>query len=267
MANLVLTRPIGQSMRLAELLLEQVPGAHLIHLPLLSIIPNESPADTHQLQTLVDAADLAIFVSPNAIECGMRLLQTSWPKSVPIAVVGGGSAEALERRGITADQGYQVFFPKNPEHWDSEGLWRELNQGQVIWQGKNILFLRGSGGREWLSEQFLSQGARTTQFETYRRIPLSKEATAWQSLKQVDANQSACLLTSSEAVHYLAEYLKQQDQLDWGEDWLNFAKIICSHPKIAQTAKNEGFKKVELCSPGDDNLVLASQNWFNSLTS
>lgn len=266
MANLVLTRPIGQSMRLAELLLARVPGVNLIHLPLLSIIPNESQADTHQLQTLVDAADLAIFVSPNAIECGMRLLQKSWPQSVPIAVVGGGSAEALERRGITADHGYQVFFPKNPENWDSEGLWRELNQAQSIWQGKNILFLRGSGGREWLSEQFLSHGAHTTQFETYRRIPLSKEAPAWQILKKADANQSACLLTSSEAVHYFAEYLNQQDQLDWSGSWFNFAKMICSHPKIAETAKNEGFKRVELCSPGDDNLVSASQNWFNSLT-
>ena len=66
MANLVLTRPIGQSMRLAELLSERVPRLHLIHLPLLAIIPNEHVADTQQLQKLVQETDLAVFVSPNA---------------------------------------------------------------------------------------------------------------------------------------------------------------------------------------------------------
>jgi len=263
-ANLVLTRPIGQSMRLAELLGQHVPNAHLIHLPLLSIIPNENPVDTQKLQKLVNATDLAIFVSPNAIECGMRLLHQAWPKSIPIAVVGGGSAEALERRGITLANGYQVDYPKNPESWDSEGLWRELNGVQRNWQGKHILFLRGAGGREWLAEQFLFHGAQITQFETYRRLPLSKEAAAWESLKKVDAHQSACLLTSSEAVHYFALHLKEQPE--WGSAWLNLAKIICSHPRIAQTAKDEGFKMVELCGSGDDNLVFASQNWFNNLT-
>lgn len=264
MANLVLTRPIGQSMRLAELLSERVPRLHLIHLPLLAIIPNEHVADTQQLQKLVQETDLAVFVSPNAIECGMRLLQTNWPQSVPIAVVGGGSVEALERRGMTAAHGYQVCFPKDPTHWDSEGLWDELNKTECNWQDKHILFLRGTGGREWLSEQFLSRGARITQFETYRRIPLPKEAAAWQALRKVDASQSACLLTSSEAVNHFAAYLREH--ADWGIHWFNFAKMICSHPRIAETAKKEGFKKVELCSPGDDNLVFASQNWFNSLT-
>ncbi len=252
-------------MRLAELLGQQVPGLQLIHLPLLSIIPNEHLADTQKLQKLVEEADLAIFVSPNAIECGMRLLQKNWPKSVPIAVVGGGSAEALNRRGMTAEHGYQIYFPKDPEHWDSEGLWHELHQTKNDWQDKHILFLRGAGGREWLSEQFIAHGARITQFETYRRVPLSKEAVAWQTLKKADASQSACLLTSSEAVHYFAVYLKEQS--DWGGAWFSLAKMICSHPRIAETAKNEGFEKVELCSPGDDNLVFASQNWFNSLTS
>lgn len=263
MANLVLTRPTGQSMRLAELLGQRIPGLHLIHLPLLSIVPNEKSEDSQKLQKLVEQTDLAIFVSPNAIECGMRLLKTAWPKSVAIAVVGGGSAEALDRREITLANGYQVYFPKNPANWDSEGLWSELNQVESDWRGKKILFLRGTGGREWLSEQFVSHGAQITQFETYRRVPLSKEAAAWQSLKKVSPGQSACLLTSSEAVHHLAHYLKEQK--DWGGDWLTLAKIICSHPRIVETAKSEGFKKVELCSPGDDNLVFASQNWFNSL--
>ena len=263
MANLVLTRPVGQSMRLAELLGQRVPDLHLIHLPLLSIVPNEKSEDSQKLQKLVEQTDLAIFVSPNAIECGMRLLKTAWPKSVAIAVVGGGSAEALDRREIAIANGYHVYFPKNPANWDSEGLWSELNQVESDWRGKKILFLRGTGGREWLSEQFVSHGAQITQFETYRRVPLSKEAAAWQSLKKVSPRQSACLLTSSEAVHHLAHYLKEQK--DWGGDWLTLAKIICSHPRIVETAKSEGFKKVELCSPGDDNLVFASQNWFNSL--
>ena len=101
MAQIVLTRPLGQSMRLGELLSQQLPELKQIHLPLLSIVPNENPQDAKRLKDLLPSIQLAVFVSPNAIECTMRLLQADWPVTVPIAVVGGGSVEALERRGIT----------------------------------------------------------------------------------------------------------------------------------------------------------------------
>ena len=263
MAQIVLTRPLGQSMRLGELLSQQLPELKQIHLPLLSIVPNENPQDAKRLKDLLPSIQLAVFVSPNAIECTMRLLQADWPTTVPIAVVGGGSVEALERRGITLANGYQIYYPEEPENWDSEGLWAELQKASKSWAGQHILFLKGAGGRAWLSEQFLRSGAQIHHLETYRRVPLSKDAPIWQTLKNTEARNSACLITSSEGLRYLADVLK--DSQPWGQEWLNLATMICSHPRIAQTAEELGFKKVECCHAGDNQLVLASQRWIQQL--
>jgi uroporphyrinogen-III synthase len=262
MANLVITRPIGQSMGLLKLLSQQMPQLHLMHLPLLSIVPNENELEGKRLRDLVESVDLAIFVSPNAIECGMRLLAKDWPIRLPLAVVGGGSAETLKHRGITAEHGYTVYCPKDPKNWDSEGLWAELNQLPQDWKSKKILFVKGAGGREWLAEHFLDAGAQIYSVNTYRRIPLSKDSPVWADLKDMEAAHSACLMTSSESVRCFSEFL---DGVVWGAFWKNEATMICSHERILETSKQEGFKKVELCSAGDNNLALASENWFNTL--
>jgi len=163
MPTIVLTRPLGQSLRLGELLHRKFPMLEQIQLPLLSIVPNENPVDAKRLKELLLTTDLAVFVSPNAIECSMRLLQEEWPKNIPVAVVGGGSLETLSHHGITAQHDYTIYSPSNPSEWDSEGLWKILNQSQASWAGKKILFLKGMGGRAWLGEQFLLQGLKYTQ--------------------------------------------------------------------------------------------------------
>jgi uroporphyrinogen-III synthase len=242
---------------------EQLPELDQIQLPLLSIVPNQDPAEGVKLKEIMRLADLAIFVSPNAIECGMRLLDSAWPKSIPIAVVGGGSAEALERRGITTEQGYQIYYPKNPEQWDSEGLWNELNLSKATWINKNILFLKGSGGREWLGQQFLNQGAKIHQVMTYRRVPLNTEAPIWQTLSQKSPNETGFFISSSEALNHLSAVLKQSSL--WEPSWFDSASVICSHERIAQAAQDAGFKQVECCLPGNKYALVAVQDWLKSL--
>jgi uroporphyrinogen-III synthase len=225
-----------------------------IQLPLLSIVPNENPADAKRLKELLPATDLAVFVSPNAVECSMRMLQTEWPKNLPIAVVGGGSLEALSHHGITAQHGYTIYAPSNPSEWDSEGLWKILNQAQTSWAGKKILFLKGIGGRAWLGEQFLLQGAEIHSVATYKRMPLPDDASAWLELKNARPSDSMCVLTSSEAARHFAQYLKENTS--WAGSWLNEAMMLCTHERIAQVCRELGFKNVDWCAPGDDHLLV-----------
>lgn len=262
MPYLVITRPLGQTMKLGEMLRTHLPQIDQIHLPLLSIIPNIDPVEAKRLRELLAIADLAIFVSPNAIECAMRLLDQAWPKNVPVGVVGGGSLEVLGRHGVTLAEGYQVIAPGDPDRWDSEGLWDELGKTGINWSGKNILFLKGIGGRPWLGEQFLHAGAKIHSIQTYRRVPLDKEAAAWKPLQNVEPREAACLMTSSEALRHFAQVIQS---FPWGRIWFEFATIICSHPRISDAALELGFKQVENCLPGDDNLVKASSKWFSEL--
>lgn len=264
MPCLVITRPLGQTMKLGEMLRARLPQIDQIHLPLLSIIPNIDPSEAKRFKELLKIADLAIFVSPNAIECAMRLLGEAWPKHVPVGVVGGGSLDVLGRHGVTAEEGYQVIAPGNPDRWDSEGLWDELGKTSRDWSGKDILFLKGVGGRPWLGEQFLHAGARIHTIQTYRRVPLDKDAPAWNPLKEVDPRNAACLMTSSEALRHFAKVIQA---FSWGGAWFESAQIICSHPRISGAAFELGFKRVENCLPGDDNLIKASSKWYQGLQS
>ncbi len=260
MPAIILTRPIGQSHRLSELLSERAPQLLQVQLPLLSIVPSEDPQELARLKKLIQEVDLVVFVSPNAIECGLRAWGAQWSTRLPVAVVGGGSLETLSNHGISHSQGYQIIYPKNPAEWDSEGLWASLNQWQTDWKNKKILFVKGSGGREWLGEQFLLQGAEIYAVCTYRRLPLPGSAPAWQSLKQLSPGETACVLTSSEALQHFAQTLHQDST--FSSDWFNLATMICSHPRIAQVAHDAGFKQVELCEAGDENIVRASQAWL-----
>ncbi|MEN9341254.1 MAG: hypothetical protein RJA32_874 [Pseudomonadota bacterium] len=233
-----------------------------IQLPLLSIVPNENPVDAKRLKELLLASDLAVFVSPNAVECSMRLLQSEWPKTIPIAVVGGGSLEALSHHGITVEAGYTIYAPSNPSEWDSEGLWKVLNQAQKSWAGKSILFLKGIGGRAWLGEQFLLQGAEIHSVSTYKRVPLASDSPAWLGLKKALPSDSLCVLTSSEAVRHFAQFLKENSS--WAESWLNEAMMLCTHERIAQVCNELGFKNIDWCAPGDDQLLVKIHQWHSN---
>jgi uroporphyrinogen-III synthase len=233
-----------------------------IQLPLLSIVPNENPVDAKRLKELLPASDLAVFVSPNAVECSMRLLQSEWPKTIPIAVVGGGSLEALSHHGITVEAGYTIYAPSNPSEWDSEGLWKVLNQAQKSWAGKSILFLKGISGRAWLGEQFLLQGAEIHSVSTYKRVPLASDSPAWLGLKKALPSDSLCVLTSSEAVRHFAQFLKENSS--WAESWLNEAMMLCTHERIAQVCNELGFKNIDWCAPGDDQLLVKIHQWHSN---
>lgn len=265
MAHIVLTRPTGQSMRLAEMLNQRLPELKQIQLPLLSIVPNEDPKDAKRLKDLLPQIDLAIFVSPNAVECTMRMLKTEWPKELAIGVVGGGSLLALKNHGITVDAGYQIHAPSNAAEWDSEGLWKVLNESKPLdfWKNKKVLFLKGLGGRAWLSEQMLMQGADIYPVETYRRVPLESNSNLWQALEQTPASESLCILTSSEAVQYFSEALEAHTP--WGLDWKTKATLLCSHPRILETARQLGFKQVNACMAGDEHLLIEIERWWNRL--
>ena len=260
MPNIVLTRPLGQSLRLGELLHRKFPMLEQIQLPLLSIVPNENPVDAKRLKELLLTTDLAVFVSPNAIECSMRLLQEEWPKNIPVAVVGGGSLETLSHHGITAQHDYTIYSPSNPSEWDSEGLWKILNQSQASWAGKKILFLKGMGGRAWLGEQFLLQGAEIHSVLTYKRVPLADDSPAWLGLKKSIPSDSICLMTSSEAARHFAQFLKENSS--WAMSWLNEAMMLCTHERITQVCTELGFKNIDQCAPGDDQLLVKIDQWY-----
>lgn len=269
MANhpaIIVTRPSGQARRLMELIQEgsktHAIKVNVIGLPLLTIVPKtDSKIDAHWTSAL-SQAKLIIFVSPNAIECAMRLIADAgmiWgdlvnPKAL-IGVVGASSRDALVRHGV---ESHTIVIPASVSQSDSEGLWQILQARVQSWQSLPVVIFKGDGGRESLIDHLQAAGASVEALAIYTRIPLDASSNQWQQLDGLDAQQTLWLLSSSEAVRHLGEMAQTQTSLQP----LIQGGALCSHPHIAKTAKEIGFTQVSLSDPGDESIANAALAWL-----
>ena len=81
--TIIVTRPSGQARQLIEVLTKAIEASgvgkrslpEILSLPLLTIVPRSDEHLADHIATTLSDADFAIFVSPNAIESVMRLLE------------------------------------------------------------------------------------------------------------------------------------------------------------------------------------------------
>ena len=268
--SIIVTRPTGQARQLIEVLTHAIEASgvgkrslpEILSLPLLTIVPKTDEHLADHITTAIGDADLAIFVSPNAIESVMRLLKRDWQdlskRVIPIGVMGGSSHLALKNHGIgLEDQPTPIIIPQNNENWDSEGLWKELQSLRWNWQGKKVVIFKGEGGRDWLADALQKAGATVAAISTYARVPLDVDNPAWHLVREMDLSKSLWLLTSSEAVRYLGEVMKDQFTQN-----LNVASALCPHHNIADAAEMIGFGEVFTSEPGDEALIKSTLAWL-----
>lgn len=159
--GVLITRPAHQAEHLAQLV--EAAGGVAVRFPTIDIVP---PDDPSPLLTVLDHLadyDLAIFISPNAVEQTfgwLRAAKREWPKRLPIACVGRATAAAVEEQGLTATT--------PTERFDSESL-LGLSLLQNVAEKKVVIF-RGEGGRELLGNTLKLRGATVTYAECYRRL-------------------------------------------------------------------------------------------------
>ena len=268
--TIVVTRTSGQARQLIEVLTSSIEQSgvakrslpEIVSLPLLTIVPKADHSLADHIATTLKDADLAIFVSPNAIECVMRLLERDWQdfskKIIPIGVMGGSSKLALQNHGIGQEKNpTPVLIPKNNEQWDSEGLWQELQSLGWDFKNKKIVIFKGEGGREWLADTLLNAGATVEAISVYTRVPLDLANPAWHTIREMDFSKSLWLLTSSEAVRYLGQVVKDQFL-----EGLQTASALCPHHNITEAAQAIGFGEVFTTESGDEALIKASLAWL-----
>ena len=160
-----LTRPVGTPSALPQRL-EQL-GARVLQAPLLDILPlaEDDPALQVALRRAQQLRQYRhiIFVSGNAVRCGMDLLSRYWPE-VPTGLrwyaIGKSTADQLARFGVA------VQHPPGPQ-MDTEALLLLPGLQSVV--GDRVLIVRGVGGRESLAQALRARGAEVDYLETYQR--------------------------------------------------------------------------------------------------
>ncbi|VVE28033.1 bifunctional uroporphyrinogen-III synthetase/uroporphyrin-III C-methyltransferase [Pandoraea capi] len=298
----ILTRPDGQAQTLARAL--HAEGIDTLEFPLLHIAAQADPAALAALDAALASLSsyaLAVFVSPNAVMHALARLTylqpangdgttnadevrgageagARWPQTLPVAVVGPGSAQALADAGI-ASPGHRVIVPPGgPDaRFDSEALLEALDLPALA--GRRVLLVRGDGGRELLADTLRANGAQLDIVSAYTRRARAPDAAAWAALEarlasHDGAERCAWVLTSSEAVRHLATLLAARYGTRDGVHTPGTPQVLAqilaapcftSHTRIADAARSAGFDRITQCAPGDDNLLAALKTWADPI--
>ncbi|MGQ0287268.1 uroporphyrinogen-III synthase [Pasteurellaceae bacterium 22721_9_1] len=242
---ILITRPDDTGKELVTMLNKA--GIANLHFPFFSVSAghelNELPNKISQLS----AGDYVFCVSKNAVKYAhdsLTAVGLHWRQDLNYLAVGKSSAQYF---ASTAQ--VNVNYPITQE--TSEGL-LDLPQLQQL-ENKQILILKGNGGREYFAQQAELRGAKITKLEIYQRIPIDYNAE-----EQVDlfkrANIQQILFTSEEILHALIDFIPREEQ-----NWLKSCQLITSSDRLANLAQQAGWDKGNIIvSPKADNATLVN---------
>jgi uroporphyrinogen-III synthase len=228
--TVLVTRPADQAAEWVERL--RAHGIDARALPLIAIEPADNPAPLQAAWQALDSLSLAMFVSPNAVTAffGARPAGAEWPRGLRAGATGPGTQRVLEAAGVAA-----CIAPAEPP-FDSAALWSLLRHED--WTGRQVLIVRGDGGRDEFATSLRAAGAGVRFVQAYRR-----RTPRWCAKEQALARAALgapraylWLLSSGEALDHLAALMP-------GADW-HAAGAVASHPRIAERARAAGFGRV-----------------------
>jgi uroporphyrinogen-III synthase len=241
--TVLVTRPAEQAAEWVERL--RAHGIDARALPLIAIEPVADVAGLHAAWRSLDTLALAMFVSPNAVAAffAARPADAAWPGTLRAGATGPGTQRALQAAGIPL-----TVAPDAPP-FDSAALWSLL--GSEAWAGREVLIVRGDGGRDEFAASLRAAGANVRFVQAYARA-----APRWHAHERALAQAALAaaqthlwLLSSGEAIDHLAALLP-------GADWRR-ACAIASHPRIAERAQQAGFGRVIEAPPTLDAQLAA----------
>ncbi len=241
--QVLVTRPAHQAGRFHESLLNA--GAKPQLFPVMAIEPVKQAPDS-LLAIHQQAYDWIIFISANAVECGLSFFQDLNPfKATRLGAIGKQTAAALNRYGLqpslVPEQGFtsEDFLALPPVH--------DLT-------GQQVLIVRGETGREVLAETLSARGAKVSYAKVYQRHVIGSATT----LKQLHATHGIDIIcvTSSEILRNLLQVLAT-------EPWIYHYPIVVGSERIAADAQQRGFKHkiIVAKSPADDAMLAALIQW------
>lgn len=228
--KVLVTRPEQQANSLCELI-EQA-GGTAIRFPVIDIkaVEDISCPDLSDI-------DVIIFVSRNAVNHFMAGIKTDLPPQLTWVAVGKGTAQTMNQQGLKVDlQPTQAV--------GSEGLLLLPEFEQVA--GKNILVVRGKGGRELLADTLTARGAKISYLALYERcLPLVDDDQCQAVLK---ADSIVC--TSVAGVTNLTQLLQNNI------DAILLKPLLVLSERIKQHALSLGFSNVVVTDDASDQSIM-----------
>lgn len=245
--GILVTRAPHQAQHLSELIVAA--QGNPVTFPVLEILDADDLAPINTIIDQLDEYQMAIFISPNAVNKAMNLIKSrrELPSTLRIAAIGQGSRRELKHFGVT-----DVLAPT--QRFDSEAL-LAMPEMQTM-QGQRIVIFRGDGGREVLADELTRRGAQIQYAECYRRGRPTVDAGIL--LRQWSRGEiNAVTLTSSEGLRNLYDMIGKL-----GRQWLKTTPIFVTHEHILSVAHELGLQRAILTEAGDQGLVTGMTIWF-----
>jgi uroporphyrinogen-III synthase len=232
--KVLVTRPEQQARSLCDSITSA--GGVAIALPVLDIVPI---LPWHESAFSLAKQDMIIFISRNAVTHFMSGLQTRLADNVQLVAVGAGTAATMREHGLRVD-----IQPPAPAGSESLLTMPELNTVQ----DKNVLIVRGDGGRELLADTLFARGANISYLEVYRRgLPYRTK----QEIQQ--AKTADCIvITSIAGLDNLCQLIDV--------DQLTPKFLIVMSERIRQYALNLGFQQCVVVADASDAAVMQQIN-------
>lgn len=256
----VVTRPAGENEAWLSALREA--GFPTLALPLIQIAPVSVSAGATGPQALQDLSALStlMFVSVNAVRYFFANLasqqreawQRAWHQgSGPRCwATGGGTCRALLAEGVPTTA---IDWPgDNAPRYDSEQLWQVV--APQLTPMSMVLIVRGQAanpasggmgdGRDWLGRQVIALGATVHYQSVYQRdIPEWDAAfeNAWRLA--VSDSHAIWLMSSSQALQHAQVLMGADYHRLWNR------RLLCTHTRIAGSARQAGWQRVTVCRP------------------
>lgn len=236
----LVTRPAPQSQSLCDAITQL--GGEAIACPFIEIKPRSATLSSNQY-------DLVIFVSVNAVMHGVELLK-GLPSSPQIAAIGQATAAALQSADVAPDI-------TAPSPFNSEAL---LQLDALQSPPKNILIVRGVGGRELLRETLGERGSNVDVVEVYERVSTTPDEQASNEVQNALRDNALNIITVT-SVEIADALLSLSDQVELAG--LRQCAVIAGSQRIATHLSDHHWHGAIVVSnsPDDASMINALIRW------
>ncbi len=247
--RVVVTRPAHQAERLCRLI-EQAGGIAIRH-PVIEIVaPTNIQAVQDKLSQLKNFS-IAIFTSANAVEWLFHIAPSSfsWPDNVQVAAIGKRTASILKAHSIPVD-----IIPD--QGFNSESLLQTDAMKSI--SDKQIMILKGEGGRTLLATTLKQRGASVETIDLYQR---KRPNDGLRNIQQTgkSGNIDLFIVTSNEGLQNLFEMATEKER-----KWLLKTPLAVISERTAQLARTLGFshESVVAGEASDEGLLDSVEQWY-----
>ncbi|USF87571.1 uroporphyrinogen-III synthase [Candidatus Endoriftia persephonae] len=214
-------------------------GGRVVRFPALAVEPAGGTAELRASLAVLQQGALLVFVSPNAVEYGLKLLPRDKP-AVQLAAVGRATAKALEQAGWPVD-----ILPQSG--FDSEGLLASEALQQVA--GRQVLIFRGEGGRALLGDTLIERGAQLSYVEVYRRV--CPQLDVGPLLQRWPTEVQLVTATSNAVLENLLQMLGPAAQ-----PMLLATPLLVISRRMRERAQQLGFRRILLAQGADEQSIM-----------